>query len=307
MKKICLPIFVSIFFFSFIILLPRFNQALATTVTLNPSADTFINSMQGDHNFGTNHSIYVSYSFETVKQRSLIQFDLSSIPANATIASANLSIYMYACTNDSGSDLVHIDRTTTAWGEDTANWNNYKKKFSAMQTGQAPCSSVSSYLTYTVTSLVAGWYDGTYSNYGFYLWGDENSPGYNREFASKENPTNKPKLVINYMVATQPAGDTSSPGTNQNTTGTSSDQESFVGSSDQTVGSSTATSSAKKATSSTTTEKETEISGARVALLVVLIILLGAVVAGYFIYRRRKNKAPKKDNLADGEGAKPPE
>ncbi|OGY24904.1 MAG: hypothetical protein A2Y57_01140 [Candidatus Woykebacteria bacterium RBG_13_40_7b] len=319
MKRIYLPIFAFLIFFSFLFFIPRINTVLAATATLVPIADTFINSLQNDHNFGHDNEIDVSYVFGMVKQRSLVQFDLSSIPANAAINSASFSIYMYTCTNETESDLLHIDRTTTAWGEYTATWDNYKNKFSAMYTGNAPCSGVSSYLTFGVTTLVTGWYDGTYSNYGFYLWGNESVEGWNREFASRENSTNKPKLAIDYTVpspspsvssdgATSPDFDqgtggssvTTSPSSDQVTGGTNFNQEEGLESSGQIeIGSATG-SAAKKATQSSVKKGPAGILSAEVILVAGLVLILVALVPGYIIYRWRKNKSLKKNSPPSG-------
>lgn len=307
MKRIYLPIFISaLFFISSLFFIPKDNKVFAaTTVELYPTSDTTIWSWFPDSNFGTSDKLMTGKvgSGET-KERSLIQFNIDSIPSNATITSAVLHLYLMGCMGGAPTNLLHIDRTTSPWFEKTATWNNAKNIFSSWSTGSVSCNSIFSYVKFDMTSLVKTWYNGTYSNYGFYIWGNEELDiGFGRDFYSRESATNRPKLVVVYTVPAQgsspPSGDqTTSPGstsTDQGTGVTTVDQGTGAGK--QTTTGSAATSAAKKAASST---EKTGMSWTRVALLAALGLLLIAVVAGYIIYRRRKNRSPKKDSPSGG-------
>src|ERR1041385_6955140 len=67
--------------------------------------------------------------------RSLINFDLSSIPSGATINSATLTLYNNPQSSNglqngqhsqlSGSDAAWLQRVTSTWAENTVTWNTH--------------------------------------------------------------------------------------------------------------------------------------------------------------------------------------
>ena len=64
--------------------------------------------------------------------RSLIEFDLSSIPSNAVIMDVRLSLYNDPTSSEcggqslslSGPNVAVLQRVTSLWGESTVTWNN---------------------------------------------------------------------------------------------------------------------------------------------------------------------------------------
>ncbi|OGY22669.1 MAG: hypothetical protein A2113_02140 [Candidatus Woykebacteria bacterium GWA1_44_8] len=319
MKQIYLPFSIFVLCFTFLFLLPKINQASATTVTLTSTADAMIQSLNPNSTYGSNSHLDVmkSYPPETDpegKTRSLIQFNLSSIPSSATINSATLAVYLYGCGGGGWSQTVNdlrIGRNKGAWAEYTVNWSN-KPSFDTgtVLNYTAPCSLVGQYHSYNVKSFVSGWLAGNFQNYGVVLYGNELSGvSWIKFFYGREDPANKPpKLTIDYTVPTQPTtpedGDqTSSPNPPKQGV-TASDEESALKSSEQTAADSATTSAAKKATSSSAEKEKTGISAAGIALLTALVLLLIAVVAGYFVYRRRKSKLSNK-KAAEGRTKEP--
>src|SRR3990167_4779758 len=95
-------------------------------VTLNPTADTYLTALTPDTN---NDAI----TFDVGEwnggvgdlRRTLIKFDLSSIPNSSIITVATLRVY------DTGSDLtsntrtMFANRSKRAWTETGATWNKY--------------------------------------------------------------------------------------------------------------------------------------------------------------------------------------
>ena len=88
------------------------------TLTLNTSLkDTWINGAATTFNYGTATTLAVNRSGP---QRSLVQFDLSSIPIGSTVTSATLTLNATAV-NGSNPIEVHRVSPTAVWTEGTAN------------------------------------------------------------------------------------------------------------------------------------------------------------------------------------------
>ncbi|OGY23081.1 MAG: hypothetical protein A2172_05225 [Candidatus Woykebacteria bacterium RBG_13_40_15] len=294
MKRLPLVFVFTIFFISLLFLIPKDNRVFAaSTIELPSTGDTLIDTWFPSSNFGTLDYTQAS-KMSTTKQRILIKFNIDSIPTNASITSAALYMYMRDCSGSEESNSLHIDRVTSSWSEKTATWDNSKNIFASWYSVSAPCSSMHSYLKFDATSLVKAWFNGTYSNWGFYIWGKETAvESWGKRFFSKEDTSNKPKLVVVYNV---PAQGPSTGGTDQTTSPeTSADQGTDVTTTDQGAGSGkqTATSAVKKDTSNA---EKNGISWVRVALLAGLSALLIGIIAGYGVYRYRKSKSYKKED-----------
>ena len=95
------------------------------TYTLSPAADAQVISATPSSNQGTATNIFVgsaaSGSFQN--ERAWLRFDLSSLPANATIVSAKLNMYCWKTAGASLPTELHSS-TTDTWGETTITWNN---------------------------------------------------------------------------------------------------------------------------------------------------------------------------------------
>lgn len=104
----------------------------------------------------------------TASRRALLRFDLGSLPATATITSANL-VLRVASTLGGGTVTVH--RVTAPWGETTATWNSVGSSFDptvmgSLLNGSVPVGGVTSI---DVAPLVQAWVSGASSNDGMLL------------------------------------------------------------------------------------------------------------------------------------------
>jgi hypothetical protein len=89
---------------------------LSTTVTIYPSADSFVDSANATTSYGNENYLQVEDG-----KRAWIRFDLSGIPAGKVIISAVLSVKPFY----SGYRSMNIQRCTDlTWGETTITWNN---------------------------------------------------------------------------------------------------------------------------------------------------------------------------------------
>ena len=140
--------------------------------------------------------------------RSMFKFDLTSIPANATIVSAKLTLY--SSPTPLNGDLVHansgtdnsffISRITGNWSAATVNWNNQPgtsntDRISIPHTTQSFLDLVDIDVKNIVATMVST------NNYGFMMQ-LQNEVIYNtRIFCSSKysDATKHPKLVITYQ------------------------------------------------------------------------------------------------------------
>jgi hypothetical protein len=81
-----------------------------------------------------------------------------------TLDSAMFSIYVA----DYGFQTVNIHRITADWAELTVTWNSFNESFDPAIIGSFTANTIG-WQSVNITSLVQGWVDGTYPNYGILL------------------------------------------------------------------------------------------------------------------------------------------
>jgi hypothetical protein len=144
---------------------------------LSPTADAMVLQGFPGSNFGSYSYLEVGYDHCESDQvaRSLIQFDLSSIPAWTPISSARLYFYNGGyCDYANRNHTVTAYRNTGSWSEMGVTWNN--KPAFAGASGSVSVPSMSyGWRSIDVTALVRGWVNGGYANYGLTLRGPEST------------------------------------------------------------------------------------------------------------------------------------
>jgi RHS repeat-associated protein len=173
-----------------------------TTVTLSASADAFIDQASSTTNFGTTNYLQTYPWTSSYTKRSLIQFDLSGIPAGATIISADLYLYNYGTSGYTRTLAVH--RVTSSWTETGVTWNNFNGAFNGTSTATCQVSWPSNVNgLWDVKNDVQAVANGTNSNYGWLLKDNSEDGSQNFwQFNSKEFATSsvRPKLVVVYSA-----------------------------------------------------------------------------------------------------------
>lgn len=169
-------------------------------------------------------SIFVGCNSRGTAHRGLIRFDVSSIPADATIVSVALELSLLK-TRSSG-DPMKVCRLRESWDEDAVaadgsresnnggvTWALRSKEKGAWSTAgghRAPEASATAIIDgakrYSVTSAamladVKGWIQSPDSNHGWLLLGDESSAPTVKRFASRRNADSdaRPALLIEYV------------------------------------------------------------------------------------------------------------
>ncbi len=192
----------------FIATMKIYSQA---TVILQPLAadakDAEIWSLEPTTNFGDYPELKANawtWSGLNGIQRALLYFDLSSIPADAVIVSAQLSLYAEDSPDTqfhSGDNDSWLKRITSPWEEFSVTWNTQPSTTSIHQ-ADLPQSSApyQDYLNINVKNLVKDMINDPGGNFGFMLQLQNESPYRRLTFRSsdQDEPSENPKLVITY-------------------------------------------------------------------------------------------------------------
>jgi hypothetical protein len=174
--------------------------------------DTWLNYYDPNLNLNNESKLTILGGSENAKV--LLRFDLSSIPANAVIISATLSVYNYSHQASANGGTLSIHRVDKQWVEWQATWNVYSSgnawTAAGMQAGTDYVSSPANSITidtstnvwrsFDVTAQIQQWVSGAAQNNGFVV----RSPTYGVKpnFYSSGyllDPTLRPKLSITYQ------------------------------------------------------------------------------------------------------------
>jgi hypothetical protein len=135
--------------------------------------------------------------------RSLIKFDLGSLPANAAVQSAKLRVY-YGGYWDYPNRVrtVTAYRITGDWTESEVTWDNKPSPSTAYGSVDIPANADWGWRELDVRDLVQSWVNGSIANQGVMLRGPEASgtDSSYRKFGTRES-LYPPELVINYLAA----------------------------------------------------------------------------------------------------------
>lgn len=191
-----------------------------TTIVLQPGpadgkdAEIFscVSCGYAGHNYGTKrdlNAIAWTKNGNNSNVRSLIQFDLSGIPANAFINSATLSLY-FNPTSEEGkhycfphSNSSYLERITSNWNETTVTWNNQPTTTSQNRVSLGgTTSSTQSFTNINVKQLIIDSRNNPATSFGFMLRLQQEHKFKKLIFASSDNTTEaiRPKLTITYTV-----------------------------------------------------------------------------------------------------------
>jgi hypothetical protein len=206
-------------------------MARTKTLVIRPSRengyDTTIMNNYADRDYGWSDSLFAGYTTGGDLWRGLIKFDISQIPAGATITKATLRLYC-SLTYDNNSYNISLHRSLVEWfasvynntvpvDVDSSVWNYriYNTHAWAGGAGGASGTEYAALATDTVsvdkkpnvfynwdvTSDIVAFHNGTYNNYGWWLISsNESTAGSVRRFLSAESEYVglRPRLVIEY-------------------------------------------------------------------------------------------------------------
>ena len=195
----------------------KVNAAPEVTLSVQPAnnPNEFVLALSGSSNDGSSNGwVDIPLAQWTnggvpVTIRSLLKFDLSSIPQSAVIVSANL--YLYSCpppyldgngtdANAGSNNTVIVQRAVSSWSPTTTNWFNQPAGATQGQIIVPHTNAGMLDLNLDVTGQVSTMVN-TNANYGFLLKLQSEVLYTSRIFASSHNPAHAgkyPKLVVVY-------------------------------------------------------------------------------------------------------------
>ncbi|MEZ4713885.1 MAG: DNRLRE domain-containing protein [Caldilineaceae bacterium] len=202
------------------------NAAYQAPITIYAIQDTYVTSLQENKSWGTEPTIWVGYNKNQGLgiQRSLLKFDLSEIPPNSTINSAELVLYLSATTSNDSDMSVTVSRLNGEWDEGitwAASFGNNPliKEIERSSTQKIPAVPDTEH-KWVITSLVQKWTNesGRPDNLALLIEGNEMASQHERGFWSKDcgskcTKSQQPHLLINYSLPPTPTPiPTSTPG-----------------------------------------------------------------------------------------------
>ncbi|MEI6948301.1 Ig-like domain-containing protein [Paraflavisolibacter sp. H34] len=190
------------------------------SVALGAQRDTYLSLNDNNKNFGACTSLLVDGE-SSKKLRSLLRFDLSSLPAGMVITGATLKMQLTSAQSSTAYD-ISAHRVTAAWEEGTGAcggstgvpswvtrtgttaWTTAGGDFASAPYATTAVSTTGAY-SWNLTTLVQDWYSGDYANEGLLLkFDNETLNNQIKTFASRTHgtPAYQPVLTIHYAPAT---------------------------------------------------------------------------------------------------------
>jgi len=195
-------------------------------VILDPTVETEFEAVEdvwieNQYNKNAYNFLIIAKTGSYPKKRSLVKFNISSLPSNVEIESANFKLYHHS-NGRVGSPTwidrpVNVHRVLTPWSENTATrdypweegiaygtfWHFATEVGDWSQNSYASATITQSYKweNFDVTTLVDEWYEGTFQNLGMMIYTtNEEVSSYDVRFRSSEysDPTYRPILEITY-------------------------------------------------------------------------------------------------------------
>ena len=190
--------------------------------TIVTSKDTHIRDSSASNytsrNYGVYNRVLAGYydGWGYGRLRALVEFNLSSIPSNATVTDCVLSAYQdVGAAHDSSNQahVLHVYRITSSWVEGVKNggagsvcWNDQPTKndtsLASLSVNGLAAGAWQDWSGSALNSIVQGWINGTYANYGVMIMNDvsnETDDGAHK-FYSDDMGYNAPKIWIEYTV-----------------------------------------------------------------------------------------------------------
>lgn len=205
------------------------DRLIAQSVTLKAVADTSLYEPSPNNNMGREPTMISGQRSKGGRTRGLVRFDLSSIPPNAIITSAALTLAVVKTPSAGVTSTFDLRRVLVVWAEGTkttqsggsaatageATWNNrlhpatawaapggkIGSDFASTISASKSVSGNGNYMFMNLASDVQSWLSDPASNNGWvFLSESETTPSTIRRFAAREAPSSGPSLRIDYVI-----------------------------------------------------------------------------------------------------------
>ena len=176
--------------------------------------DTFVSSGAPNNNFGYMGSMYVGNETVTYKTcRILIDFDLPKMDKGDVVAQAQMNLVQFkdGMSPPTGSMLISAYEMSSAWNEHSDTWNNTLTAVNSAKNGPVLDYATTSQSTnekvvsWDLTKLVKGWYDGSRGHRGVVLASNNEADAVRNQFYASDYPSGSglyPTLTIRYVNQT---------------------------------------------------------------------------------------------------------
>lgn len=188
--------------------------SLSGQLIFQPSQDASVYQYQPNNNYGSIGTLSLSsnlFNYNDI-QRSLLQFDLTTMPPGTQIVQATLNVYMF---NQAGTDFdVEIHPILQPWNETGVTWNNQP----VCDTHAVASLPYQGYVWwhFNLTPLTQLWVDNPSINQGMMLkFAIEQYPdslGRAAYFYSRDTTLDQPNLEVFFMGIEQRNADRLMPG-----------------------------------------------------------------------------------------------
>lgn len=189
--------------------------------------DTLIDSAAPTFNYGIRNEIISGFTVGGILVEGLIQFDLSAIPAQATIVSATLSLW---CTSEVSSvdTTIALRRSLVEWfegvkngaapdgGQDGSTWNLRNANgslawaspggvsgsdYASVVTDSVLVTGINTWYDFDVATDIAGFVNNDFDNFGWWVLPVTAVTNNRKSFASSDHvdDTIRPKLTVIYL------------------------------------------------------------------------------------------------------------
>jgi hypothetical protein len=208
------------------------STAFAVTVLLSPQKDnTLYEDPAGQLSNGAGIYLFTGMTTLNGLRRGLIAFDLSAIPANATVMDASLSMFLSTPHSQTVTINISLHKALHAWGEgasnagdpggmgaqaevndatwlhtffDTVFWTAPGGDVSPTSSATTPVNAVNTIYIWSGSGLIAdvqGWVSNPANNLGWVILADEIDAGTAQRLNTRENSNNPPQLTVTYQVS----------------------------------------------------------------------------------------------------------
>jgi TGF-beta propeptide len=166
---------------------------------ITPSGDAYTNTAASTTNYGSGALLYVNGATEAA----YIQFNLASIPSNASISQATLKLYVNGVTT-AGS--FNVDYASGSWLENKIDASNAPAPGTAIASSiNVTAADKNQYILVNITSAVEAWLSGSETNNGIVLVANSS---FDATFDSKENATTSHPAELDIAYASGKGGGT---------------------------------------------------------------------------------------------------
>jgi hypothetical protein len=175
------------------------------TLTIQPNAlegkDSMVVNQLPDDNYVDNQYFSLGNLSASVFLRGYLQFDVSSIPIEAVIINAELKLYQYQ-TIVLVVFIIGLHQVTESWDENLITWNNQPDYSPSPESTVTITVGAETWLSWSVSSLLEGWLEGSINNHGVLLKDTDEPMGdtfircYTSDYIT--NPNQCPKLEVTY-------------------------------------------------------------------------------------------------------------